>query len=142
MGRAKINNQKWGGAQKKTEQLTFLISRAGRPNKSGPKVRHFEMAFFCPTNDPTNPARRSDILKWCFCCSKNDQQLAKRPNMLKMHPFHSIPLHCIPSTPFHCTPLQCIPSIHRLHSTPLKSTPFNTVRLVASTIRRARKRSF
>ena len=44
--------------------------------------------------------------------------MPKGPKMTKMHPFHSTPLHCIPSTPFHCTPLQCIPSIHRLHSTP------------------------
>ena len=43
--------------------------------------------------------------------------------MTKMHPFHSTPLHCIPS--IHSIPLHCIALHHHTYSTKIHSTPFH-----------------
>ena len=71
----------------------------------------------CPKHDPTNPARRYDILKWRFCCETNDQKCTKRPKMLKC--IHSIPFHCIAFHRLHSIALHCIAFHRSIDSIPL-----------------------
>ena len=109
MGRGKINNQKWGGAKIWPEGTTFWNG------------------VFCPKNDPTNPARRYDILKWLFFVQQMTNKsgpkvrhfemaflLSKKiPKMTKSAkrtqnaqnasiPFHSTALHSIDSISLFC----------------------------------------